>query len=259
MVDIEGIILDLDGTIYRGESLLPFAAEFVSKAKEKGIKILFLTNNSQRTTLYYTKKLQNMGINVTQEEILTSAKATAIYIKEHYELPWVFPIGEDGLLTELIARGIPITYDWKTASILVVGYDTNITYKKLKDAALLLANGGIFIACNPDRSLPTEEGNIPGNGAQIAFLKESTGREPYIIGKPHMPIVKEALSILNIPAEKTLIIGDRYETDILTGFRANLRTALVLTGATKEKDLTGRRKPDFVARDLEDLWRKLSI
>ncbi len=258
MVDIEGIILDLDGTIYRGNTPLTFAGEFVNKVKQKGIRILFLTNNSQRTTLYYSRKLKKMGIDASEDEILTSAKATALYIKEHYENPWVFPIGEDGLLTELIKHNIHVTFDWRMSSMLVVGYDTNITYKKLKDAALLLENGGIFIACNPDKSLPTEEGNIPGNGAQLAFLKEATGREPYIIGKPHMPIVKEALSILNTTTEKTLIVGDRYETDILTGFRAGMKTALVLTGATKKNDIHNRRRPDFTVQNLEELWKRLS-
>lgn len=258
MVDIEGIIIDLDGTIYRGNTPLPFASEFVTNLRKIGIKILFLTNNSQRTVLYYKHKLNKMGIKAQENEILTSAKATAIYIKEHYGSPWVFPIGEDGLLTELTKHNIPITYDWKMASLLCVGYDTNVTYYKLKQAALLLENGGIFLACNPDKTLPSEEGNIPGNGAQLAFLKAATGREPYIIGKPHMPIVKEALSILNTSAEKTLIVGDRYDTDILTGFRANLKTALVLTGATLEKDIKNKKKPDFIARNLEELWIKLS-
>ncbi len=255
---VEGVILDLDGTIYRGDTMLHFADRFVQLLREKGIKILFLTNNSQRTVEYYRRKLNKMGIKANPREILTSAKATATYIKRHYKDPVVFPIGEDGLLSELIKNNIEITYDPTIASILAVGYDTNITYEKMKKAAILLLNGGIFIGCNPDKTLPTEEGNIPGNGAQIAYLKEATGREPYIIGKPHMPIMGEALRILNTSPHKTLIVGDRYETDILSGFRAGIKTALVLTGATKRGDIEHKRKPDYVAENLEELWKMLS-
>ncbi len=258
MVKVKGVIIDLDGTVYKGNVPLHFASEFVKRLREKHIRILFLTNNSQRTTKYYQRKLSQMGIEAKENEILTSARATANYIREHYENPWVYPLGEDGLITELVKNNIAITYDWKIASMLVVGYDTNLTYEKLKNAALLLSNGGIFIACNPDRSLPTEEGNIPGNGAQVAFLKEASGREPYIIGKPHMPIMATALNMLGTQAEETIIVGDRYETDILSGFRASLRTSLVLTGATKEGELKNRRKPDFVAKNLEELWNMLS-
>ncbi len=255
---VKGAIIDLDGTIYKGDTLLPFASEFVQNLKNSGVKILFLTNNSQRTVEFYKRKLNNMGIEATESEILTSACATARYIKNHYADPVVYPIGEDGLISELLKNDIEISFDYRIASVLAVGYDTNLTYEKLKKAALLLLRGGIFIACNPDRSLPAEEGNIPGNGAQIAFLREATGREPYIIGKPHMPIMAEAIRILDTSSEDTIIIGDRYETDILSGFRAGIKTALVLTGATKKHELHGMRKPDFVAENLKHLWNLLS-
>ncbi len=255
---VKGAIIDLDGTIYRGDILLPFASEFVHNLRKNGIKILFLTNNSQRTVSFYKRKLNKMGIEVKDSEILTSARSTARYIKTHYSDPVVYPLGEDGLISELLKNNIEITYDHRIATVLAVGYDTHLTYEKLKKASLLLQNGGIFIACNPDKSLPSEEGNIPGNGAQLAFLKEATGREPYIIGKPHMPIMAEALNILNTSASKTIIIGDRYETDVLAGFRAGLMTALVLTGATQKSDIQNRKKPDFVVENLKELWNLLS-
>lgn len=255
---VKGAIIDLDGTIYKGNLLLPFASEFVKNLRKNGVKILFLTNNSQRTPAFYSRKLSQMGIKTNEREILTSAKATAKYIKNNYPSAIVYPIGEDGLISELIENHIEISYDHTIANMVVVGYDTYFTYEKLKKAALLISNGSIFIGCNPDKTLPSEEGNIPGNGAQLAFLVESTGKTPYIIGKPNLPIMTEALKILGTAPKDTLVIGDRYETDILAGINIGAQTALVLTGVTTKIDSTKIKKIDFVVKNLKELWNLLS-
>ncbi len=255
---VKGVIVDLDGTLYLGDSPLPFADEFIKNIRKAGVKILFLTNNSSKTPAFYKRKLAHLNIEAYENSILTSAEAAAVFVKQRYSSPHVLIIGEEGLYSAFAKRNIDITSLHSESDVVVVGYDTELTYGKLKRAALAILNGAMYIGCNPDRTLPSEQGFIPGNGAILAFLNESTAREPFIIGKPNMPIMSIAFGMLGISSSDVLIVGDRYETDIVAGFRSGAQTALVLTGATKMEDMKGKKKPDYIVENLEELWKTLS-
>jgi len=264
------LIIDLDGVLYRGDQAIVGAKEFVALLQQRGIPFLFLTNNSTRTPGQYVTKLARMGIAIEESDVLTSAQATALYM-ERIAPPGAraYAIGEEGLRAALGERyttppsppcegGSDIAE--RGADFVVVGMDTGLTYEKLRVATLLIRSGARFIATNPDKTLPTEEGLVPGNGAAIAALEAATGVAPFVVGKPEPAIFDLALARMGVGKEGTTVIGDRLETDILGGQRAGLSTILVLSGATSRQELENSSiKPDLVfenVRQLYEVWSK---
>jgi len=250
---IENLIIDMDGVLYRGDETLPGAKEFFTFLRERPIGFILATNNSTRTAQQYVDKLARMGVEVTLSEILTSSQATAMYL-ETLAPPRtkVYVIGEEGLETAVRERGYIISRDG--AEFVVVGMDRRLTYEKLKVATLLIRKGARFIGSNPDKTLPTEEGFIPGAGAMLAALEASTGVAPTIIGKPERSIFELALAKLGSSKENTAIVGDRLDTDVLGGHNAGLTTILVLSGATTRQDVDDAPiQPDLVFEDIRHL------
>lgn len=220
------------------------------------VPFLLLTNNSTRTPGQYVTKLAKMGIAIEESDVLTSAQATALYM-ERIALPGarVYAIGEEGLRDALREK---YTLTQEGADFVVVGMDRSLTYEKLKTATLLIRRGARFIATNPDKTLPTEVGLIPGNGAILAALVAATGVAPFVVGKPEPAIFDLALARMGVGKEGAAVIGDRLETDILGGQRAGLITILVLSGATSRKELENSSiKPDLIfenVRQLYEVW-----
>jgi len=250
---IKSLIIDLDGVLYRGEEPIEGAREFIAFLQRERIPFLLLTNNSTRTPGQYVRKLAGMGIAVEESNILTSAQATALYL-ESIAPPGdrVYAIGEEGLRVAL-AEKYTLTKDG--ADFVVVGMDSELTYEKLKTATLLIRGGARFIATNPDKTLPAEEGLIPGSGAILAALEAATGVAPFVVGKPQPAIFDLALARMGVGKEGAVVIGDRLETDILGGRRAGLLTILVLSGATSRQDLENSSvKPDFVFESVKQLY-----
>ena len=257
---ITDLIIDMDGVLYRGDEAIPGAKEFFAFLRERPTGFILATNNSTRTAQQYVDKLAQMGVEVTLEEILTSSQATAMYL-ETLAPPWtkVYVIGEEGLETAVRERGYIISGDG--AEFVVAGMDRRLTYEKLKVATLLIRKGARFIGSNPDKTLPTEEGFIPGAGATLAALEASTGVAPTIIGKPERTIFELAMAKLGGSQEDTAIVGDRLDTDVLGGYNAGLKTILVLSGATNRQDVDNAPvKPDLVFEDIRHLhqaWLQL--
>ena len=257
---IENLIIDMDGVLYRGDEAIPGAKEFFAFLRERPIGFILATNNSTRTAQQYVDKLARMGVKVTLSEILTSAQATATYL-ENLAPPGtkVYVIGEEGLQTAVRERDYILSGDG--AEFVVVGMDRRLTYEKLKMATLLIRRGAKFIGSNPDKTLPTEEGFIPGNGAVLAALEASTGVAPTIIGKPERTLFELALAKLGSSKEGTAIVGDRLETDVVGGHNAGLTTILVLSGATTRQDVDSALvRPDLVFEDvrhLHEAWLQL--
>ena len=257
-ISITSLIIDMDGVIYRGDEAIVGAREFVALLQREGVPFLFLTNNSTRTPGQYVTKLAEMGIAIEESDVLTSAQATALYL-ERIAPPGarVYAIGEEGLR---VALGETYTIAEEGASFVVVGMDTGLTYEKLKVATLLIRGGARFIATNPDKTLPTEEGLAPGNGASLAALEAATGVSPFVVGKPELAIFDLALARMGVGKEGVAVIGDRLETDILGGRRVGLSTILVLSGATSRQELENSTiKPDLVfenVRQLYEFWPK---
>lgn len=248
-------LLDGDGVLYRGSQALPGAQDFITVLSAAGVPFLLLTNNATRTPQQLAGKLAQMAIPVGAEQIFTSAQATASWLRSRYpDHRRILPVGEIGLLVALQAAGFTLVDDYRQADLVVAGLDRTATYAKLAEATLAIGRGCPFIGSNPDLSIPTERGIEPGAGAVLAFLEAATGVTPPVIGKPQPDFFHQALARLGVAAAKTVMIGDRYETDILGGANAGLRTAAVLTGVTSAAEFAAADPPPtWVFADLAEL------
>jgi len=251
----------MDGVLYRGEEPLPGAKELVAYLRERALGIRFVTNNSTLHRRDYVRKLKQMGITASPEEIVTSGSAAADYLARRY-LPRgkgrVHVLGERGLRTELRERGLTLV-DQGPADVVVVGMDTHLTYAKIAAASAAILNGAKFIATNPDRRFPSEEGLIPGAGSIVAAVAAASGVEPKIIGKPETPMLTEALRTLRVPASRAVVVGDGWQTDVPAARKLGAFCVLLLTGVTTRAQL--RRaplQPDLVCADLPALLRLLN-
>ncbi|MFB5660808.1 TIGR01457 family HAD-type hydrolase [Alteribacillus sp. HJP-4] len=230
MKHYKAYLLDLDGTLYRGKEVIPEAASFVHKLKEREIPHLFVTNNSTASPEEVASRLQRMGVPSESGQILTSSIAAAAYLKTKPVDQTAYIIGEKGLHQALRDNGI--TEDHHSPGFVVIGLDRRISYEKLAAACVAVRKGAVFISTNADTALPTEKGLVPGNGAMTAVITTSTGVAPQFIGKPEKIMMEQALTRLGTKAEETAMIGDNYDTDILAGIRAGIDTIHVNTGVT---------------------------
>jgi len=247
------LIIDLDGVIYRGRDQIPGAGDFIQFLRARGIGFVLATNNSTRTPQQYADRLSQMGIQVLPHEVLTSAQATAGYLRTLAPPGTrVFVVGMDGLRVALQEAGFALVEE--EADFVVAGMDFSICFERLAQAALRIRAGARFIGTNPDRTFPSERGIIPGAGSLLAFLEAATGVTPTIIGKPQTAMLDQALSYLGAERWSTAMLGDRLETDILAGQRAGLCTILVLSGVTDHAALAASEiRPDLIFRDVGEL------
>lgn len=252
MTDPATYILDLDGVVYLGKKIIPGAYEAINRLRDAGRRVIFLTNNSTRSRESVASRLESMGIGCTGSDVITSAYAAAVYIREQYGPSTVYCIGEPGLLEELEQEGHTVSE--QNVDKVLVGLDKEFTYHKLKLGLDNLRAGAGFIATNTDALLPTESGFLPGAGSMVAALKAASGQDPIVIGKPNKPIMDVLLNEYGLRSEECVMIGDRLETDILAGINAGMRTVLVLTGASGIKDIAlSGIKPDTILDSLVDL------
>jgi 4-nitrophenyl phosphatase len=252
--DLRGFIFDMDGVIYRGNAVLPGAAEFVANLRRAHIPFIFLTNNSTTPADKVAARLVGMGIPAAPREVLTSADVTAATVAGQLAGRRALVIGEEGIRRALLGQGFTLVERHAEADLVVVGMDREVTYARFQEAALAIGRGAPFFATNLDRNLPTEVGLIPGAGSLVGLLEIATGVKAASFGKPEPGIFLAALARLDTPAGLTAAIGDRSETDILGGQRAGLRTLAVLTGAGTAAEFAALRPgPDWVFRDLAAL------
>jgi 4-nitrophenyl phosphatase len=247
-------LLDLDGTIYRGNELIPEAKSFLEILSGASLNYKFITNNSSRTPEQLSKRLSDMGIDVNPDRFITTALATANYLATRFNnhQDSVFIIGEDGLYTAIRDIGFKITNE--APDIVVVGLDRSFNFDKLTWAVNGIKNGAVFIATNPDKQLLTEDGIIPGTGSIVAMVESETGIQPKYIGKPHHYIFEYSLHLLKTGKDTVMVIGDNYNTDIIGASQYGLRTALVLSGITKKEELTNITVyPDYIVESLDEL------
>ncbi|WP_421617467.1 TIGR01457 family HAD-type hydrolase [Brevibacillus sp. TJ4] len=250
----KGYLLDLDGTIYRGNEIIPGVVEFLSALKQQQIPYLYLTNNASVTPQQVAERLQKMGVDAKADEVYTSAMATAQYLREQAgEGSKVYMIGEHGLREALLEAGFTISED--EPQYVVVGIDRSFTYEKLAVAARAVRNGAVLIATNGDAAVPTNKGLYPGNGSLVAAVSVASGKAPVVVGKPEPIIVRYALQKLGVSGEETIIVGDNLHTDIEAGAKSGLDSLLVLTGfSTADEAASSPVKPTYIARDLLE-WR----
>ncbi len=254
---LRAILLDLDGVVYTGSTALPGAAEFFSYLRRSGRRCQCITNNSTLSADQYAAKLAGMGIAVGPEGVLTSSEATAVYL-QGYLAPGarVMAIGEEGLVRALLGHGFRLVD--REPEVVVCGLDRRLTYERLQRACLAIRAGARLIATNPDLSLPTEGGFLPGNGATLAYLQAATGVSPMVVGKPAATMLEVAMQRIGASPAETAIVGDGLLTDILAGQRAGVTTILVLTGVAQRADLAASpTQPDYVFENLPQLQEAL--
>ncbi|WP_257349570.1 TIGR01457 family HAD-type hydrolase [Pseudalkalibacillus decolorationis] len=252
----EGYLIDLDGTMYRGKERIEEAVIFVKALESENIPYLFVTNNSSSTREQTAKRLQKFDVPATPDQVFTSSMATAEYIVQQKPRSSVYMIGEVGLQESLEQKGLKLVEE-ENPDYVVMGIDRGLTYDKLSKACLAVRGGAIFLSTNKDVTFPTDRGFVPGNGALTSVVSTSTGVDPIFIGKPEPIIMELAMQKLGVAKEKTLMIGDNYDTDILAGLNAGLDTLLVHTGVTLESDLVRvQRMPTHTIQSLNQ-WNIL--
>lgn len=231
----KGFICDMDGVLYHGNRLLPGAAEFVEWLYKNNKKFLFLTNASGRSPKELHQKLLRLGLDVDESHFYTSALATASFLSTQAPGSSAYVIGEPGLLNALYDVGI--TYNDINPDYVIVGETSNYNYDRLCMAVIHVLNGARLIGTNSDVTGPAEEGLIPACRALVAPIEMATGRQAYYVGKPNPLMMRTALRILNVHSGEAAMIGDRMDTDIISGIESGLDTVLVLSGVTTKEAL----------------------
>lgn len=250
MKQYAGYLIDLDGTAYKGIEVIPEAIEFVKRIEKKGLRHLFVTNNSSKTPTQVAGHLNQLGFRAGPDDVFTASLAAANYLYEKHPNARVYAIGETGLKEALAERGFELTDSRPDA--VIIGIDRDINYEKLAKACLAIRDGAEFYSTNSDAAIPTEKGLLPGNGALTSVISYSTQKEPVFIGKPHRIIMEQAHKILGTPKKETIMVGDNYDTDILAGMRFGIDTLLVHTGVTTPEMLAKRQEqPTYVVSSLE--------
>ena len=257
--NIKLYLFDMDGTLYLGQQLYPFTKELLQAIRKSGCKYLFVTNNSSKSVNDYIKKLESMGIPAEYEDFVTSSQATAYYLSQHHRRDRLFVCGTESLKTELLSAGFTITEDPDQVDCIVMGFDTELTFRKLEIVSKLLCTREIpYIATNGDYVCPTEFGSVPDCGSVCDMLYNVSGKRPLVIGKPATLIPELAMARTGYTAEETAMIGDRLYTDIRCGLNAGILSILVLSGeTTKEMLMASDIKPDVVLMDASELLQTM--
>lgn len=246
---IRAFLLDMDGTFYLGDHLLPGASRFIPAISSLGYDYLFLTNNSSRNAEDYQNKLDRLGISIPAEKILTSGDAAADYLKIYYPQATVAPFGTPALTHTLEQHNIPVNR--QSPDCILLGFDTTFDYAKLHHLCNLVRQGVPFLATHPDVNCPIPGGYMPDIGAVLAYVQASTGRQPdAIIGKPYAPIINSISTRLQLPPASLAMVGDRLYTDIALK-NHGIFTILTLTGETVLADLPASpHQPDLIVENL---------
>jgi len=256
LAQIQYFFLDMDGTLYLGDRLLPGATDLIAYLQRSGRRYLFFTNNPTRSPAAYAEKLTRLGIHATAEQVLTSGEVMIRFLKRHTVYTRLYVIGTPSFESELRRAGFTLSREDPQAVILA--FDTTLTYEKLVGATHWLRGGLPYYATNPDKVCPTEDGFIPDCGATAALLEAATGRTPKYVGKPYAEMVEAGLEKLGADPGRTAIVGDRLYTDMAMGFAAGITPILLLSGETRPGDLEGADlHPPFVFPSAAELTQAL--
>ncbi len=254
--DIHAWLMDMDGVLVREEEAIPGADQFLGRLQELEIPFLVLTNNSIYTRRDLAARLRTSGLAVPEEAIWTSALATADFLQDQRPGGSAFVVGEAGLTTALHQVGYTLTE--RSPDYVVLGETRTYSFEQITRAIRLIGAGSRFIATNPDPTGPSQAGPLPATGSVAALISRATEVAPYFVGKPNPLMIRSALNALDAHSESTVMIGDRMDTDIVSGLEAGLETILVLTGISTQSDIDKypyrpARIVDSVAELVEDL------
>jgi NagD protein len=252
MIKSKNFLIDMDGVLLRGRTLIPGANEFIEKLKKLQKKFLLLTNNPLYTQRDLSHRLQLAGIDIPEGNIFTSAMATARFLRSQKPDGKAYVLGEAGLTQALHDVGYVMTDT--EPDYVVLGEVRNYSMDQITRAIRLINDGALFIATNPDPTGPEEAGVVPACGALAALIEKATRKKPLFVGKPNPLMMRSALNYLGVHSEETAMIGDRMDTDIIAGISAGLDTILVLTGVTQMTDLANfPYRPSFIFDSIADI------
>jgi NagD protein len=226
--------MDMDGVLVREDQAIPGADRFIATLRERGTPFLVLTNNSIYTRRDLAARLAASGIDVPEEAIWTSALATARFLEDQRPRGSAFVIGEAGLTTALHDAGYTLTE--RDPDYVVLGETRTYSFERITRAIRLIVGGARFIATNPDATGPTPDGPLPATGSVAALISRATGVDPYFVGKPNPLMMRSALNAIDAHSETAAMVGDRMDTDVVSGLEAGMETILVLTGVTTRED-----------------------
>jgi NagD protein len=232
--EIRSWLMDMDGVLVREDEAVPGADTFIARLRELGTPFLVLTNNSIYTRRDLAARLAASGLDVPEEAIWTSALATARFLEDQRPQGSAFVIGEAGLTTALHDAGYTLTE--RAPDYVVLGETRTYSFERITRAIRLITDGARFIATNPDATGPTPEGPLPATGSVAALISRATGVDPYFIGKPNPLMMRSALNAIDAHSETAAMVGDRMDTDVVSGLEAGMETILVLTGVTSRVD-----------------------
>src|ERR1700704_6170355 len=232
--EIRSWLMDMDGVLVREEQPIPGAAEFLARLRELGTPFLVLTNNSIYTRRDLAARLAANGLDVPEEAIWTSALATARFLEDQRPRGTAFVIGEAGLTTALHDAGYTLTE--RAPDYVVLGETRTYSFERITRAIRLIVDGARFIATNPDPIGPTADGPVPATGSVAALISHASGVDPYFVGKPNPLMMRSALNAIDAHSESAAMVGDRMDTDMVSGLEAGMHTVLVLTGSTQRAE-----------------------
>jgi NagD protein len=245
-------LMDMDGVLVRGRTAIPGANEFIARLNDRHIPYLVLTNNPIYTPRDLSHRLHTAGLHVAEDRIFTSALATARFLQAQMPSGKAYVIGESGL-TDAIHRVDYVITDHEP-DYVVLGETHGYNYANITTAVRLVSKGARFVATNPDVSGPSEEGLVPACGAMAALIQTATGVAPFFIGKPNPLMMRSALNYLGVHSEDTVMIGDRMDTDIVSGVNSGMETILVLTGVTRREEVERfPYRPTYIANAIGDV------
>jgi 4-nitrophenyl phosphatase len=252
---VQAVLLDMDGVLYVGNQGLPGVQELIDYLDATGRRWLCVTNNSSRTSETFSQKLASMSVQVPPEHILGSAQATANWLAQQVPAGTkVLMMGEKSLRDALASKGFDLIHDPLAAEVVVASIFFGLSYEILADLTVAIRNGARFVATNPDTSLPTERGQVPGTGSLVALLTAASGVQPEFVGKPYPGMYQQAIARVESDPAHTLMVGDRYETDIVGAVELGMPTVGVLTGVSTREEFAGAAKPPaYIVEGLPEL------
>jgi NagD protein len=255
--EIRSWLMDMDGVLVHQSKPIPGAAEFLARLQEKSLPFLVLTNNSVYTRRDLSARLAVSGLKVPEQAIWTSALATADFLQRQRPNGTAFAIGEAGLQTALHAVGYTLTEH--DPDYVVLGETRTYSFERITQAIRLIVAGARFMATNPDPTGPTPDGPLPATGSVAALISRATGVEPYFVGKPNPLMMRSALNAIDAHSETTAMVGDRMDTDVVSGLEAGMHTVLVLTGSTtREQAEAFPYRPSRIVDSIADLVSELT-
>jgi len=250
---IRGLVIDMDGVLWRGDTALPGITKFFARLREKDMRFILATNNNTQLPQGFVDKATAMGVQVTVNEVVNAGMATVAYLKAHYPAGTPVYVVSEPPVKQLITEAGFVLAESNVA-VVVATMDRKLTYDMLKRATLLIRAGAEFIGTNPDRSYPTAEGIVPAAGAVIAAIEAATDQKARMMGKPQAPLFDISLQRMGLRPDQVASLGDRLDTDIEGGLRAGLKAILVLSGVTTAEEAAASPiKPTWTFSGIDEL------